>query len=136
MSPLYNSQVATNSPLHAIYPGDTFPLFSAESPLTGQASIQVPIGELWQRRVTGISVEIIFSANPGAFNFQIQGADTDNPAAYFTEGSGTVNQSTAMADGTFRARVELSPWVAKFMRLLINTQTANAVTVSANVTAI
>lgn len=134
MSPLYNSQATSNSPLVFIYPGDTYTLFNAESPLTGQSSIAVYISNSAEREVNGLALELVFSANPGTFNFRIQGSDSDADSSYFTEGAGTVTTATQEADGTYRMRVELSPWVTKFMRLNINMQTQNNVTVTARVT--
>lgn len=62
-----------------------------------------------------ISVEIDFAADPGAFQIDLQEADEDIEAAYFAiPSAGTVNA----VDGTnFRARVDLSPFVARFIRL-------------------
>jgi|SRR5579863_1046423 len=131
--PAYGTVVAGNQRL--IYPGDTFALFSAEQPVSGEASISVQPSYLWARRLTGLSFEIIFSANPGTFNFQIQGADTDSATKFATEGNGTVTTATAMGDGTYLARVELSPWVARWVRLLVSAATQNAVNVTVNVTA-
>jgi len=132
MSPLYGSTVAGNA--RALYPGDTFTLFNAELPTSGQASLSVNLANLFSRNVRGLALELIFATAPGAFNFQIQGADTDEAAAFFTEGTGTVTVGTVQSDGTTRARVELSPWAAKFMRLLCQAQTANGVAVTARVT--
>lgn len=136
MSPLYNSQVTTNSPLVAIYPGDTATLFNAETPLSGQNSIAVAVASGPQRVLRGLAFEFVFPAAPGVFNYRIQGSDTDVDSSYFTEGSGTVTAVTVEADGTSRARVELSPWVAKFVRLNINVQNANGVAVTVKVTAL
>lgn len=135
--PLYNSQVVSNSPLRQLFPGDQYQLFNAEQPLTNQRSIAVCITPKEGRDLPGLAFEFIFSAAPGAFTFLIQGADTDDPNAYFTEGAtGTVNASTAMPDGTSRARVELKPWLARFCSISISAQTANPVNVTVNVTAL
>jgi hypothetical protein len=135
--PLYNSQVISNSPLHCIYPGDSFTLFNAETPQTGQASIAVGIAPKEGRDLPGLAFEFIWPADPGAFNFRIQGADTETNGAYFTEGAGTVvSPASAQPDGTFRARVELKPWLARFVRILVALQSANAVAGSVSVTAL
>lgn len=136
MSPLYNSQAVSNSPLHCLFPGDTLALFNAEKPATGQSSVAVAIAPKEGRGGLALAFEFIFPAAPGAFNYQIQGADTDTNGSYFTEGSGTVNAVTAESDGTFRARVELHPWQAKFARVAIAQQNANGVAVTINVTAL
>ena len=134
--PAYNSQAVSNSPLTQLFPGDTGVLFNAEKPITGSASIAFCITPLTEREVRGISVELIFPAAPGAFNYQIQSADTYDAtgSAFFTGGTSTIVAGTVEPDGTTRARVELSPWIGKFVRLLVNQANANNVAVTANVT--
>lgn len=136
--PLYNSQLISNSPLNALYPGDTIALFNNETPLNNQASIMVAIAPKEGREFPGVAVEFIWPADPGAFNFRIQGADTDTDAAYFTEGAGTVVSPATgpQSDGSFRARVELKPWLAKFCRVKVFIQSANGIAGTVNVTAI
>lgn len=136
MSPLYNSQVITNSPMVTIKPGDTATLFNAETPLSGQNSIAVNVASGPDRVLRGLAFEFVFAAAPGAFNYRIQGSDTDADSSYFTPGTGTVTAVTVEADGTSRARVELSPWVAKFARVNINAQNANGVAVTVKVSAL
>ncbi len=135
--PLFNSQVVTNSGLNCIYPGDTFTLFNGETPQTGQSSIAVGVAENPARSTTSLAFDFFWATNPGAFNFQIQGSDDALvDSAYFTEGSGTVTVVTAQADGSFRARVELTPWVAKLVRVKVAAQSSNAVACTVKVTAI
>jgi hypothetical protein len=134
--PLYASQAVSNSPLRQIFPGETYPLINSEILLTGQFSIAVCVTEKEGRELPGLSFEFKWLTDPGAFNFRIQGADTDENGAYFTEGTGTVvSPANVMPDGTFRARVELKPWVAKFARIFVQLQSANAVACLCNVTA-
>lgn len=133
--PLYNSQVISNSPLTQLFPGDTFPLFNNEFPLNTQASIAIAVTPKEGRDLPGLAFEFIWPADPGAFNFRIQGADTDADGSYFTEGAGTVvSPANAQPDGTFRARVELKPWMAKFCRVKVFIQSANGVAGTVNVT--
>jgi hypothetical protein len=108
---------------------------NAETPITGQSSQQVGINRNQAGGDVKISVMIIFSANPGVFEYDIQGCDVpDADANYFTEGQGQIQNAVKQSDGTYQARVELSPWVASLMRLKCVTQNANAVTTKAIVT--
>jgi hypothetical protein len=82
-----------------------------------------------------ISLEIIFSGDPGAFNFQIQDADTDATSNYVTVPTGgTITAAANLSGSTFVARVELVPIKGSFVRLKTSTQTANAVTCIAKFT--
>lgn len=136
--PLFNSQVVTNSGLNAIYPGDTFTLFNNETPLNTQASIAVSIAEVSGRDLCGLAFDFFWPSNPGAFDFRIQGSDdalTDS--AYFTEGSGIVVAATGpQSDGSFRARVELKPWLAKLARVKVFIQSANGIACIVKVSAL
>lgn len=107
-------------------PGDQVAVFNAEAIAAGTASQAVsaqragstPYGESW---------EIIFSAAPGAFQVDIQHADTDVDAAYVTVNSvSAVNTNQA-------ARVELPACWAKFSRCKVVTLT-NVVNTTARVT--
>lgn len=116
----------------AIYPGDLpTVLWSAEAPATGTTSLAVAlfldpnIGN-----AAKLSVEVSFSAAPGAFEIDIQDADTDVDAAYIAIPNAIINAVNA---GNF-ARFELSPFVGRFVRLLMKTQPANAVNTTAKVT--
>ncbi len=130
--PLFNTQGITG-----IYPGDTIALFNAETPQTGQSSMAVAVAENPARSITSLAFDFFWASNPGAFNFQIQGSDDALvDSAYFTEGTGTVTVVTAQADGSFRARVELTPWLAKFVRIKVAAQSANAIACTVKVTAI
>jgi hypothetical protein len=112
-----------------VHPGEFITLINAETPATGYRSIYFNPAVMWDRRDTGVSIEFIFSGNPGVLNFQIQGANTEADAAYLTEGSGTLTAANGpQSDGTYRARVELSPWVAQHCRILVSAATANPVT--------
>lgn len=136
--PLYNSQVISNSPLNCLYPGDTIALFNNETPQNNQASIAVAIAPKEGRDLPGLSFDFTWPADPGAFNFRIQGANIDTDAAYLTEGSGTVVSPATgpQSDGSFISRVELKPWLAKFVRVKVFIQSANAVAGTVNVTAL
>lgn len=89
-----------------------------------------PLGQSPQ----SVRFELIWSGNPGAFNLQIQDAEVDADGNYVTlPTAGTITTSPATAGGAFVSRVELSPWAANFGRIYVNTQAANAVTLTARV---
>ncbi len=127
--PNYNTLAAI--PIPAIYPGDQFLLFNAEQPTAPQASQQVCLANAPNATsLPGVAVEISFSAAPGAFNVQVQEADTDIDAAYITiPTTGTI---TAVSATNF-ARVEFPTLKAKFLRILLSSRT-NAVNLTAKVT--
>ncbi len=72
----------------------------------------------------GMSLELSFSGDPGAFEVDIQTADTDQNAKYVT-----INMITAGLNASFTGRVELPAFWAKYVRAKIVTLT-NAVAVT------
>lgn len=72
-----------------------------------------------------LSVEIQFSAAPGAFGIDLEVADTDADAFY------VMKQSVSALGSGLVARLEVTNLVAKFARLRMVTRT-NSVAVSAN----
>lgn len=120
----------------ALEPGDSVLVFNADSPTAGAvanaaganngASLAVatqraggqPYGESW---------EIAFSGAPGAFEVDVQHADTDADANYVN-----VNSVTAV-NANNACRIELPSCWSKFSRLYVKTLT-NAVTVTAKCT--
>lgn len=79
-----------------------------------------------------VCVELHFDAAPGAFEVDIQEADTDADAFYILPG-GTAYTINVVNATTQNARVDLSPTGGKFMRLFLKTL-ANAVKVRAKIT--
>ncbi len=77
-----------------------------------------------------ITVELRFSGAPGAFELDVQEADTDADGFYVTP-SAVAYQVTAV-DANQVARVDLSPTGGKFLRVLMKTLT-NAVNTSVKV---
>jgi hypothetical protein len=118
--PNYNTLASI--PINAIYPGDQIFLFNAEQPAAPQASVQVALANVYDNtNAEGASVEIFFSAAPGAFELDIQVADTDTDAAYITVPGGiftTVNANNF-------ARIELVPVKAKLLRVRLVSRTNN-----------
>jgi hypothetical protein len=133
MSPAYAASSAA-LPIDAIYPGDSAVVWNAERPLTGAASKALAItpnpapfgGPI------NISVEINFSATPGAFEIRVQTADTDTDNAYQTEASGGTITLIGGDGSGFYVRTEIAV-KAKFVRLLMKTQSANAANVTAKI---
>jgi len=138
--PLYNTLV--NPP--ALYPGDVSPnlILDVAEPgdgpgdvgglnTSGNRSQQVAIargdndeGPLY------ISVELIFSGNPGAFNFQVQECHgTDILGRYVTLATGgTITTAVLSPDGvTYIATVDLEPSNGTHLLLFCSSQTANSV---------
>ncbi len=110
-------------PPPALYPGDSGVAFNAEQPASGVASQAFALGNVWENYPQSISMEVQFAGVPGAFEFDIQTADTDTANAYNTEANGTLTTVNAGNWG----RVELTGIKAKFARVLCKTQNANAV---------
>jgi len=118
------------NPPSVIYQGDSYLLFNAETVAAPQASVEVGLGGKYDNYPSNVSVEVIFSADPGVFEIDIQEADTDGDV-YFTEvpSAGAI---TAVSAG-FVARSDLVPIKAKFMRVYVKTLT-NAVKTTVKVT--
>jgi len=109
-------------------------LYNAEQPATGTFSQQfnTPVSDQSSQH---LRLTLVWPTNPGAFNIQIQDADTDTTGNYVTIATaGTITSAPqAAGGGNFVARVELNPWEANFGRLFVQTQTANAVNLTATV---
>jgi hypothetical protein len=123
--PNYNSLL-----VNAVYPGDQYFLFNAEQPTAPQASQQVCLGNAYDNTNSqGVSIELFFSGAPGAFEVDIQVADTDQDTAYITYP--TAGIITTVNANNF-ARTELVPVKAKFLRARLVSRT-NAVNLTVKV---
>lgn len=71
-----------------------------------------------------LSVEVQFSASPGAFSIDVEAADTDVEAFYIMKAT-----ISALGSGNV-ARLEIPSIIAKFVRLKMNSRT-NSVAVTA-----
>lgn len=112
----------------ALYPGDKGQCFNAEQPAVPQASISFAIGPgVYENYPQSASVEGFFSGAPGAFEIDLQTADTDADAFYTSEAT-TI--TAVSANNTFRA--EYPSIKAKFARLLLKTRT-NGVNLTASI---
>lgn len=103
-------------------------LFNAETQVAGVASIAIGLGDKDEAFPGTLSVEFFFSGAPGAFELDLQTADTDADAFYQQEGLGmtTVNSFNA-------GRGEFLQVSANFARILIKAL-ANAVKITARIT--
>lgn len=111
----------------AIYPGDSETVWAAETVLTGAASQRVALGDPYNDGVGRLSVEIEFSADPGAFQIDVQNSDTDVDSSYQVVPS----SSLTAVNASFKGRIDLYPLQGKFGRLVMTNDPANAVTVTA-----
>lgn len=108
---------------------------SAEIPAAGQASVSaclVPAG--YGAKAPSVSLQFIWTANPGAATIVIQEADTDADGCYITPTNTAYTVSTFTASGAnFVARVDLSPTGGRFLRIKV-TATPNAAPLIAKLT--
>lgn len=116
------------------------PLYGSATPTTGSGTVwnnetltlpaQSKSQSIGLRRSPGIpsclSVEVQFAAAPGAFQIDLEVADTDADTFYVMKQS-----LTALATG-FVARMEIPSLVARFARLRMVTRT-NVVAVTAKI---
>lgn len=115
----------------SLLPGQEITLFSAEQPAAGVAdgsscSFSVAIPRSPNGALAGLNVELHFSAAPGAFQVDVQGAN-DDVNANFTLITGA--NVTAVDAVTFNARSDIST-SAGFVRFFIKSRT-NAVNLTA-----
>lgn len=126
----------------ALYPGDVSPNLAVNSAGDAQGAagglntsgsrserVQIARGSN-DEGPPYCSIELVFSANPGAINFQIQEAHgTDTLGAYVTLATGgTLTSATLSADGTtYIATADFSPFAGSHVLIYCNTQSANAV---------
>lgn len=127
-----------NSPA-ALWPGDEKYLFGTapttpgtlqtpndtnvlqETVAVGQSSIAVALAARpGGGAPAGIMVQLTFSGNPGASEFDIQDAAIDADGAYITPSSSTaykISAFTALPSGQYTAYAELQPEGGRFVRL-------------------
>ena len=103
-----------------------------ETLIAPQASIAVTLASQMGDPPPMVTVEVRFSAAPGAFSFQSQEADTDADGFYVTP-TAAAYTITAVNAITFVARVDLSPTGGKFMRAYLSSL-ANGVKTSCKIT--
>ena len=116
-------------PPRSITLGESLLVFDAETPAPPQASAQAALASAFDNTAPSISVEISFSGDPGAFEIDIQDADTDADKFYQTIPAGGVISAVS---ANFTARTELVPIKGRFVRLKLVTRT-NAVALTAKI---
>ena len=100
-------------------------LFQNETVTAGTASVAYQLRrERGAYYPWGISLEIFFSGDPGAFEVDLQDADIDQDSHYVT-----VDQITVGLNTSFVTRIELPSFYAKYVRVKLVTLT-NAVNIS------
>lgn len=124
------SQSSAALPISSLYPGQSGLSFDAETPTAPQAGKAFCIAALGPgSQPKSVNLEIAFSADPGAFQVDLQEADTDVDAAYVTISGASL---TAVNSG-FYARVDKIPASARFYRASLVSRT-NSVTLTAKLT--
>ena len=116
-------------PPSSIGPGDNASAILPTDTLSATfKSAQVALQHTYAGTQQRLSVEIVFSGNPGTFTLNLQTADTDVDANYQNEG-------TAISSVTNNvARLELNQVVANFARLVFSAL-QNSVTATAKISA-
>lgn len=96
-----------------------------ENPAAPQASIAINVGDYQEQGpAPGVSFEGFFDGGaPGAFEVDIQEADTDCDNAYITPTNAAYTITAVTANNRFR--VDLVPTGGRFMRALLKTRTNN-----------
>lgn len=122
---------STSTQTYAIYAGDSQTVWNAETITTGSKSKQVAIAPANDGSTYMISFDITFSGAPGAFTVTPQTAETDVDGDYVNLLGGAMNSVTGSSGYTCNYQAQVS---ARFARLVMTTQPANSVTVTASIT--
>lgn len=112
-----------------IYDNQQAYFFNGETVPAETASVAYQVAKITglQHSFSGFSVEASFAGAPGAFEIDVQGADTDDPAFYVS--IGTINAVSATNVGRFsQAGVPV-----KYVRVFLVSLT-NAVVLTAKLT--
>jgi hypothetical protein len=96
--------------------GGNIKSIAAEAPAAPQASIAIALADTDAHINDNLAIEIFFTAAPGAFEVDLQEADTYNDAA-FTFVSGGSNKITAVIAATNVGRLDIDGVIARFVRL-------------------
>jgi hypothetical protein len=112
-------------------PGDQVPLWSVENPLTGAKSMAVALSPpRFGQNTKYFSIQLVFSAAPGAFTYDIQASNTDVDADYVKIGSSI---TVVTSPSTLSAVTDNIQTTMKYIRLIATLQNANSVTVVATI---
>ncbi len=131
--PVYASTVVLGA-VTAIYRGDQFILWNAETPTPGTglaaASVEVALAVSPTGGARPFAIDGIFSGAPGVFEIDVQAAATDLDSNYQTVQNGAITSVDA-TNNTFH--FDAPTVTAKFVRLLMRSR-ANSVTITARIT--
>jgi hypothetical protein len=119
--------------LQALWPGASVDVFSAESVATGELSQALALSNHPQGGGTPTSIDIVFSAAPGAFTFNVVFA-AKAVAADFAMPDTTYQLTDANLDVNNNAvHFDIPFSNARFIAIYVESQPANAVTVTATI---
>ena len=120
-----------------LLPGGKVILFNNTQPTTGARSQQVYVAPTPppSASATFVALEFSFSGNPGALNYQVEDASTDLTGNYVTIPSAGTLSSCPQSEGlAYTCRIELNPFMGRYLRVYVSTATQNAVNVTVSVT--
>ena len=115
-----------------LYPGDAQTVWSAEKPATGTSSQQVALSPNPATNSSAISVQLTFSGDPGTFEVDVQEADAPD-----VDGSYNLISTSAKitsVNSAFVGRLDLTGIRADFIRLNMENDPSNNVSVTATIT--
>jgi len=130
MSPAY---VQSNTALlmQCLNPGDQVKLWDGENPLTGAKSMAVALSPpRFGENTKYVSIQLVFSAAPGAFTYDIEASNTDVDADYVKIGTSI---TAVTSPSTVSAVADNIQTTMKYIRLIATLQNANSVTVVATI---
>ena len=119
-----------------LYPGDSFNSINNEASTvypSGTAGERVALAQTQNGSERDVSLALVFSANPGTFEIDLQTADQDVSGAYQTVPSATITTASVGPDGKYYARYEAHV-KAKFARAYQKTLCQNACNETATIT--
>lgn len=122
---------AVGASLTCISPGDSIQVWSAEQPTAGAGLVSASKAVALQQRSghpAGFSVNGFFSADPGAFEIDVQVSEVESDSQYQTCANGNL---ISVDPTNFTFHFDAATVGAKFVRLLMRTRT-NAVNVTAD----
>ena len=127
--PAYN--VTTPKPIAAISPGDSQIVWNAEQPTSGTSSVEVALATAYGGFDPGLCLDLLFAGSPGVFSVSLATADIDVDTAYVV--TQTAITTAAGSGSSYYARAEYPNIRANFARVLVTTQNANAVNMTATI---
>lgn len=96
----------------------------AEQPAATYRSRQIAVPGTTAFLKPEISFEVTFAGNPGAFQYEVQDADTDTSATYVPTISGVKTTCPISDGGTYVCNWKFSPWRGNFASIYVRTAAA------------